>query len=302
MGKKAIGTGSIKELDLNLDSSQNPSIDYTDGGDFAISTHVADILKGTEQVKSMMNVLVFAANGSARVELNGKEYSLQPHEVIICPSHIIIGNYWMSEDFEAKAICLSNRLLYNILGDKIENWVRTVYIDKRIIHSLTEAELRRMDYYSVLSRSIMDDPDIPFRSDLLRTQIEAMMLELCGKITVSAEPHQELAPYPQMLFFRFLKSLTEASVKRRPVSVYAEELAITPKYLTYICNRFSGRTAMEWIDKFVMEDVRYYLKSTPYSIKEVGVRLGFNNNSFFGRYVVRHVGMSPIHYRRFLKK
>ena len=59
---------------------------------------------------------------------------------------------------------------------------------------------------------------------------------------------------------------------------------------------------MEWIDKFVMEDARYYLKTTNMSIKEIASLLGFPNNSFFGRYIVRHVGMSPINYRRSLKK
>ena len=78
---------------------------------------------------------------------------------------------------------------------------------------------------------------------------------------------------------------------------YAAELCISPKYLSVICKRCSGKTANEWITEHVIEDIRYYLKQTDLSIKQICDRLGFPNSSFFGRYVKDHFGMPPSQFR-----
>ncbi|MBQ8051199.1 MAG: AraC family transcriptional regulator [Bacteroidaceae bacterium] len=302
MRRKKEREGQIKDLFLNEDSTKNPSIDFTDGGDFAISTHIADILISEHtMMRSQMNVLVLCTQGTALVDINGNSYNIKANQVLICPSHMLVGNFSGSTDFKAKALCLSDRLLYGILGDKIEAWVRAIYIENMIQLTLAKSECRRIEYYSKLSRSIMDDVSIVYRSDLLRIQLEALVLELCSKYA-SSGVRQEVTVYSKSVFFRFFRLLAEAKVKRNPVGSYANQLGVTPKYLSYVCDKFSGLTALDWIDKFVMEDVRYYLKSTNCGIKEVSDKLGFSNNSFFGRYVVRHVGMSPIAYRRFLRK
>ena len=74
-------------------------------------------------------------------------------------------------------------------------------------------------------------------------------------------------------------------------------LAVLPKYLSTICKKYSGKTANTWITEHVMEDIRYYLVSTDLSIKEICVRLGFPNTSFFGKYVKEHFGVTPTQMR-----
>lgn len=86
-------------------------------------------------------------------------------------------------------------------------------------------------------------------------------------------------------------------VKHRPVDEYASELNITPKYLTMLCTRVSGRPASEWIAQYTKEDIRYCLFHTDLSVKEIAAKLGFPNISFFGSYVRRQFGMSPTQLR-----
>lgn len=47
----------------------------------------------------------------------------------------------------------------------------------------------------------------------------------------------------------------------------------------------------------MLEEIRYYLKQTDLSIKQVCDRIGFSNPSFFGKYVRQHLGMTPIEFR-----
>jgi AraC-like DNA-binding protein len=101
----------------------------------------------------------------------------------------------------------------------------------------------------------------------------------------------------KMLFDRFLGMVSNNSVKRRPISHYASQLAITPKYLTMLCLKYSDKTASDWIIQYTTEDIRFYLKNSNLSIKEISAKLGFSNMSHFGSYVRKHMGSSPSEYR-----
>ena len=61
------------------------------------------------------------------------------------------------------------------------------------------------------------------------------------------------------------------------------------------------RTAFDLINEAVLTDVRYQLKYSQKSIKEIADYLDFPNISFFGKFVRRHVGCSPKEYRRRLQ-
>ena len=47
----------------------------------------------------------------------------------------------------------------------------------------------------------------------------------------------------------------------------------------------------------MLADIRYYLKHTDLSIKQICARMGFPNPSFFGKYVKEHFGMTPTQLR-----
>jgi AraC-like DNA-binding protein len=98
-------------------------------------------------------------------------------------------------------------------------------------------------------------------------------------------------------FQHFLDLLHSNNVKRRTVEAYASELCISPKYLTVVCKKNSGKTANEWITEHVLEDIRYYLRQTDLSIKQICDKLAFPNTSFFGKYVKDHFGVTPLEFR-----
>jgi len=82
------------------------------------------------------------------------------------------------------------------------------------------------------------------------------------------------------------------------VDTYAQELCISPNYLTKVCKEVTGKTALTWIREYTEADIRYYLQNSDMSIKEICDDLGFPNLSFFGKYCRRAFGMSPSDFRR----
>ena len=82
------------------------------------------------------------------------------------------------------------------------------------------------------------------------------------------------------------------------MSWYAQQLSISPKYLSLVVKRISGRTALEWIENYVTMELRVVLKNSTKSIKEIAEDMNFPNQSFLGKYFKEHVGMTPSKYRK----
>ena len=91
----------------------------------------------------------------------------------------------------------------------------------------------------------------------------------------------------------FFSLLKEYSREQRQVGFYADKLCITPKYLTFLLKQSTGKSANEWITNAVISDAKHLLKNSGNSIKEVSYTLNFANQSFFGKYFKKMVGISP---------
>ena len=156
------------------------------------------------------------------------------------------------------------------------------------------------NFYEMLRLCFENRGDHPFRTDVIQSLLRGAILGLCGalKQRVLKDDVSIVAQTSNNHFQHFLDLLHSVDVKHRTVEWYATELCITPKYLSALCKKHSGKTANEWITEHVLEDIRYYLKQTDYSIKQICDQLGFPNTSFFGKYVKEHFGMTPAKIRQ----
>lgn len=300
MKRKRSDMTDVREMNLDEISNHYHLFDYTDGADFAITFRV-DEFANQMLARSLMNVIVVCTQGWLHFDINGIQHTLNAGQVLILPSHLIIGTYEASNDMQGFALCLSDRLLFVILNKKIDLWIRSIFINNIMFLELTEMELERIGLYSSLCHNILDDKKISDRLYLLKHLVALCVQDVCNKLkTVDKEPLGTMQ-YSKQLFYRFMTILLKSEVKRHPVQYYAKELSVTPKYLSVVCTKYSGITTLGWIERLVMGDVRYYLRCTDMSAKDIADVLGFPNNSFFGRYVARNTGMSPSQYRKSLR-
>ncbi len=137
----------------------------------------------------------------------------------------------------------------------------------------------------------------------VRFSIISMMEDLLASVILPGSDSDKPAARQsaEILYQRFSALLIESYPKPRDVGWYAEALSVSPNYLARVVKQMSGRSTMDWVNEAVMTDVRTSLIHTDESIKEMAVRLGFNNPAFFGKYVKKHSGMSPKQLRAFLK-
>ena len=96
----------------------------------------------------------------------------------------------------------------------------------------------------------------------------------------------------------FTGLLESSYPKPRAVTYYADKLSITAKYLSVVCKKACGKSASKIIDAYVSKDIEHLLRNSRKSIKEISNELDFPNTSFFGRYVKKYFGCTPVELRR----
>ncbi len=246
-----------------------------------------------------MNVIMICTNGRILAHMNGRPVELKKNQVAIVPQNVVVTNIMISPDFNLKAMFLNNSILQSALHDKMVIWNDIMYVQHNHVITLkSEYLLIFSQFYDMLNMVIEYSHENPFRNEIIHSILNAAILAVCGELKQMLPPSDEKHLRPSTHFQRFIKLLHNSEIKYRPVEYYASELCISPKHLTAICKKYSGKTANDWIREQVLEDIKYYLKNTDLSIKQVCDRVGFSNTSFFGKYVKQHLGMTPVEFRK----
>ena len=288
-----------KEITLqSLTDNDDIQVGYSDN-DIVI---VDNIQKFTEisTAHVAMNAIAICTQGKIRLMMNGQAIELHKNQLAVIPQNVIITDPMVSPDLNLKAMFFTNRILQSFLRDKMNVWNDVVYVRRMHVITLEDIDLQfYTNFYEMLRLCFDKNNDNIFRTDVIQSLLRGAVLGFCGALKqrmlgddVSINAHTN-NPH----FQRFLDLLHSIDVKHRPVEWYATELCISPKYLSALCKKHSGKTANEWITEHVLEDIRYYLKQTDYSIKQICDLLGFPNPSFFGKYVKDHFGQTPAYFR-----
>ena len=248
-----------------------------------------------------MNAVAICLRGKAMCTINGQEIEVHKNQVAIIPHDVMVTDLMISPDFDMKIMLFTNRILHSFLHEKMNIWNDVLYIHRMHVIPMEDADIRfYTNFYEMLSLCIDREERYPFRTDVVQSLLRGAILGLCGalKLRMLNDNISIEKSTGSNHFQRFLDLLHSLDVKHHSIKWYASELCITPKYLSFICKKNSGKTANEWITEHVMEDIRYNLKQTDYSNKQICDLLGFPNTSFFGKYVKDHFGMTPMQVRQ----
>lgn len=278
-----------------------PNVDYADG-DVFIFDNIREISLA-QNMKVPVHVILLCKKGKMQMLINERESSMTENEILICPANSYLSECMYSSDYEGKACAFTDKILQDCLRSNVNLWNNVMYIRKINHIKIEEASVLYIQHLYEVLRYLINESGRPYRKEEIQSVIGVMLLGLCGLLysEVGDETFDNTSR-KEFLFQKFLHNVSTSEMKRHSVDYYAGQLHITPKYLSLVCKQISGKTALAWIEEYVMEDIRYYLRSSHISIKEVANKLGFPNLSFFGKYIKRTTGMSPRQLRRTLRE
>ena len=241
--------------------------------------------------------IFFCHNGEARIEIDLLEYDILPNTQIIFLPNSIINYSYASPDLSISYITFSNAFFQEA----------TVRLDPSFFHFLKENPVvtlpvertRTINGLIIALEDLYKDKENCFRLQILRNYIQSFLLDIYDKThRIFEQNRPEGISRQEELFKRFIQLIHKHCLNQREVSFYAQKMFITPRYLSAIAQTVAGETAKNIIDKHVILEIKVLLESTDLSIQEIANRLQFPDQSFFGRYFKKHIGISPQYYRR----
>lgn len=275
--------------------------------DLIISDNMDEVFMARETISSSF-IAFYCEKGALQFSIEEKKYTAKEGDLVACTPRNIIDLYMRSPDLEGKVICMGESLYDETMPSVFHIdpnwWKKFLHLRQNPVLHATELQSKLFMAYFNLLKTYMEDSDNPYRQRIIKLTSQAAAVEILHELDNWNPPEEEStgqakqeASQKDRLFQRFISLLSRPANTKREVRTYAEQLLVTPKYLSAVCKEKSGRTAMNWITESTVTNIKYYLLQTDLSVKEIAFKLDFPDVSFFCKYVKKHLGQAPMEYR-----
>lgn len=242
--------------------------------------------------------LALCLKGNARYFVDSVEHTVEQGDLIIINQGRVAYDSTLSPDCEGIGLLID----YNFFKESIKSVheLSSLFLFARK-HPVFHLPEKKVEYVTAAFKRMkekIDDTEHHFRSEMVQTIFLTMVYDLSDEIYRVQATDKMSGTRAEEIFTQFILLVEKNFRTERRVGWYSEALCISPKYLSETVKTVSKRTPNEWIDSYVVMELRMLLKNSQYSIKEIAQQLNFSNQSFLGKFFKEHTGMSPSEYRK----
>lgn len=280
-------------LNFYVESTRQCEV-YSVGDDFSIIDNPSFAILPNHPYRSPLVAALYCTQGHAAGRVNTTIYNVESGGFMIVLPGQITELMNQSEDFEATYVLMTESFTESLgigntfnLGEVVTRNPYTV---------LGEQARVALESYLAMCRNLIPVEHNPHRVEILRLLTRAFFLGL-GYFIHQVEDVECKGNRQSELTSEFLGLVERNYREHRDLKFYADTMGLTPKHISTVVKASSGRSAVEWIERYVVLDAQTQLSSTDRTIKEIAYDLNFPSQSFFGKYFCRVVGMSPAAYR-----
>ena len=244
-------------------------------------------------------LIVICTEGIAQFDYDGQQIRLHKDDLFLYMAHSVVTNFMSSSDFNCRQIWFSRGELWNINKYGEVSLSDLPYLKRHPIMHLTEDDVKLLDDYFQLLCRRMRDPSPVLYSNIVRSLVSTMMLEILSMMR-RQEPENTVTTgvHRQRLANEFMRLVEQSDGRIRKVDDFANQLNITPKYLSTLLKETMNRRPSEMIHFYTLKAIEHRLRYTDMTMQEIANDLNFANASFFGKYFKEHAGMTPLDFRK----
>ena len=287
----------ITELDLQDVPQVYHNLKYNDG-EIYFADNITSIPGLMKQFKVNFIAYVMVTEGRLTVDMNNITYHLEKNCSLFVDRKMVIENVKHTENFSCVICAMSTDMGFAFFNKSLLQSIMHIMANPVIKMEQTEVDLM-MKYYDLLVFKMVHQ-EMSLGRETVRDIIRCFAYDLLSNINrhLNQDNDDDMLRQSDRIYRRFMFLLADNTNVNRSVKSYADELCVSPKYLTSVCRKHSDCTASELIATAVISRIKQLLLYSDLSIKEVASEMGFDNLSFFGKYVKKHLGLSPNHYRK----
>ena len=244
-------------------------------------------------------LIVICTEGIAQFDYDGQQIRLHKDDLFLYMAHSVVTNFMSSSDFNCRQIWFSRGELWNINKYGEVSLSNLPYLKRHPIMHLTEDDVKLLDdYFQLLCRRMRDSSPVLY-SNIVRSLVSTMMLEILSMMR-RQEPENTVTTgvHRQRLANEFMRLVEQSDGRIRKVDDFANQLNITPKYLSTLLKETMNRRPSEMIHFYTLKAIEHRLRYTDMTMQEIANDLNFANPSFFGKYFKEHAGMTPLDFRK----
>ena len=233
--------------------------------------------------------------GEAHFTLLGVKRVIKPNEIFCFLSGHFVALNSVSDDFEAHYCIISESFMKDITS-RFPNVMFDYLIAHPSMHMTEVAMDEALRYFDLIELKMKEKYNL-FQKDIIFNILYSYALDMYNMINRDL-PNLPLGKTANERIFDKFTLLAYHHIKENnPVTYYADALNITPKHLSKVVKSIKGISLKQWLDEFMLQELKQTLLSTQLSIQQISDEYNFSSADAFHHFFRKHTGMSPSNYR-----
>lgn len=235
--------------------------------------------------------------GTGSLLYNDRLFTLSENCIAVIARSQLVSRIHSDESFKCEYIAAPEKFLHNLLPANNYSIQGCVSLFDNPIIQVSEADALRFRADLANIRARIDNTDHQFYQELMGSLLQTMVYDL---FDFHAKTNDNILTtdrvgYITKQFFTLIEAGRPKT--QRDVSHYAEQLNVTPKYLSDTIKRVTGSSVSTHINNAATAIALGFLKDDSMSVSQIADEMKFSSLSYFSRFCVKHIGMSPVKFR-----
>ena len=293
-------TKTIRTITIENFKRDPHLIDYVDENLIVLDS-VESTLPNSAPVKLDCFIIAFCLEGETSININNKSHVLKAEHCAIILPNTIVRHLHIIEGCSFRIVAISSKFMKEATLNRKETWDIGFYLYSNPIFPINRNSSYTLYLYKELALNCISEKGHPYSKEVKKHIFSAIFCEILGALHQSM-PIQEDSPNlcnnrSMYIFRHFMEKVSEDDGTHRSVAYYADKLCYSSKHLSTVIKKVCGKSPLTIINEHAMECIKYKLRHSEMSMKEMADFFNFTNPSFFGKFVKGHIGMSPLQYR-----
>jgi len=232
--------------------------------------------------------------GDSKLNLNTDWLTLEEYPLLfVVPGQVFS---WVRDSKMAGFhIMFKKEFLMNVLPNVVEEFPFLKMSENSVL-MLTKEELESLHFDAQRIHSVFKNPH-PYQEKMLEGMLVSF-LYFCKAVYERYKSTENHLTRAQIIAQKFEILVDKMYVDTKNVGDYAEQLNITPNYLTTTVKKLTGKSAKDIIQERLLVESKSLLKYSGLDIAEIAYRLNFQEPTHFTRFFKQLSGTTPKKFRQ----
>ena len=233
--------------------------------------------------------------GEALITINGKNQVMARKSIVIIPMQAAFKVQQVAPDTRFALIRYSETAIIQSIKDL------GLYMN-RFLSGQFDVNTLSGDAFKEITGLYEDfclglgHKELKYLNIFARSFCDLILVFLLNTFSIDTKIKGKAISRQETVYRQFIDMLNIYATREREVQFYADQLNISPKYLSTVTQTYSGKNASEWIADYVVGLAIEMMREKRCKIQDISANLNFPTQSFFGRYFKRTTGLSPKQY------